>query len=73
MTRLSCPTCRLRFSGVATATLTACPECGRALEAVSSAEATIGLRLFDATAPLPALPTAAEAALPRPDLRPDDA
>jgi hypothetical protein len=73
MTRLSCPTCRLRFAGVATATLTECPECGRPLQPVSSAEATIGLRLFDELAPPPALPTAAEAALPIPGLRPDDA
>jgi hypothetical protein len=73
MTRLSCPTCRLRFSGVATVTLTSCPECGRALEAVASAEAAMGLRLFDALDPPPALPTATEAALSIRDLRPDDA
>ena len=72
MTRLLCPGCRLRFTTAPTATLTTCPVCGRRLEAVSSAQATLGYRLFAALDPQPALPMAAEAALPIHDLRPDD-
>ena len=64
MTRLSCPSCRLRFSAAALAASTTCPECGRPLEAVSSAADTLGFQLFAPTDPLPALPMAAEAALP---------
>lgn len=64
MTRLSCPPCRLRFGRAATATLTTCPECGEALEAIDSPEATIGFRLFAPTDTRPALPIAVEAALP---------
>jgi hypothetical protein len=71
MTRLSCPSCRLRLSTAATATLTTCPECGRALEALESAEAALGYRLYVASDPAPALPMAAEAALPVPGARPD--
>jgi hypothetical protein len=71
MTRLSCPSCRLRFTTAATATLTTCPECGRDLQAVPSAAETLGYRLFAPLDPQPALPMAAEAALPIHDLRPD--
>jgi hypothetical protein len=72
MTRLSCPSCRLRFTRAATATLTTCPGCGRDLEAVGSAEAMLGFRLFTVADPRPALPMAVEAALPiDDDLRPD--
>jgi hypothetical protein len=70
MTRSSCPSCRLRFGAAATAILTTCPECGRSLEAVDSAAATIGFRLFAPTEAQPALPMAGEAAVvldgPRP-------
>jgi uncharacterized protein YbaR (Trm112 family) len=68
MTRLCCPRCRTRFSIAATAFLTTCPECDGPLDAVDSAAATIGFRLF-ATEPQPALPMAGEAAVDRP--RPD--
>jgi hypothetical protein len=71
MTRLSCPSCRLRFTAAATATITTCPDCGRHLEAVASAEDTLGLRLFTPLDPQRDLPMAAEAALPIDDLRPD--
>ena len=64
MTRLSCPSCRLRFTRAATATVTTCPDCGRDLEAVESAEAMLGFRLFTIVDPGPALPMAVEAALP---------
>jgi hypothetical protein len=71
MTRLSCPSCRLRFTAAATATITTCPDCGRHLQAVISAEHTLGFRLFTPMDPQPELPMAVEAALPIHDLRPD--
>ena len=64
MTRASCPSCRLRFTPAATAILTSCPECGRSLQAASSAE-TLGYRLFPPADPAPALPVAVALA-PRP-------
>ena len=64
MTRACCPSCRLRFTPAAAAILATCPECRGDLRAVASAEALVGHRLFDPIDPLPALPTAAEMALP---------
>jgi predicted amidophosphoribosyltransferase len=71
MTRLLCPSCRLRFTAVATATLTTCPDCGRPLDAAGSAETTLGYRLFAAPDAEPALPTAVEAVLAVPGVTPD--
>jgi predicted nucleic acid-binding Zn-ribbon protein len=71
MTRLSCPRCRLRFTAAATATITTCPDCGRQLQAVVSAEDTLGFRLATPVDPQPELPMAVEAALPIGDLTPD--
>jgi hypothetical protein len=71
MTRLSCPSCRMRFGAAATAILTTCPECGRPLEAADSAAKTMGLRLFAPTDSQPALPIAGQAALPPDGPRPD--
>ena len=68
MTRLSCPSCRLRFTAAATATITTCPDCGQDLEAVISAEDTLGFRLFRPLDPQPESPMAVEAALPIHDL-----
>ena len=68
MTRLSCPSCRLRFKAAATAAITTCPDCGRHLDAVISAEGTLGFRLFTPLDPQPELPMALEAALPVHDL-----
>ncbi len=48
MTRVSCPSCRLRFGAAATAILSTCPECGRHLEATASAEETLGFSLVRA-------------------------
>jgi hypothetical protein len=73
MTRLSCPSCRLRFSSAESATLTTCPECGQHLVAVGSAEATLGFGLFASTDPRPALPRAIEAAVPIDGLHPERA
>jgi predicted nucleic acid-binding Zn-ribbon protein len=64
MTRVSCPSCRLRFGAAATAILSSCPECGRHLEAVTSAEETLGFSLYAPMDARPVLPMAAEAALP---------
>jgi len=64
MTRVSCPDCRLRFSSASAARFTSCPECARDLEVAPSAEATLGYRLFEAMDPPPAMPIAAEMALP---------
>lgn len=71
MTRLSCPSCRLRFTAAATATITTCPECDRPLEAVISAADALGFRLFTPLDPQPKLPMAVAAALPTDALRPD--
>ena len=64
MTRLSCPSCRLRFASAAASPPSTCPECGRHLQAVPSAEAVLGYRLFVASDSPAALPMAAEMALP---------
>jgi hypothetical protein len=73
MTRLSCPSCRLRFTAAVASNLTTCPDCGGDLEAVSSAAGTLGYRLFTPLDPQPALPMAVEAAPPSPSPRPDQA
>jgi hypothetical protein len=71
MTRFCCPSCRLRFTGAATAYLEACPSCAGALAPVLSAAETLGYRLFDpGDAPL-LLPMAVEAAIPLPRRPPD--
>jgi hypothetical protein len=72
MTRVSCPSCRLRFTPAAAALLTACPQCGRDLHPVASVEATLGYRLFDAIDSPPPLPLAAEIVLPIHAHRPDE-
>ena len=71
MTRLSCPSCRLRFTAAASATISTCPDCGRHLDAVISAEDALGFRLFTVLDPQPELPMAVEVARPIHDLRPD--
>jgi hypothetical protein len=64
MTRVSCPSCRLRFGAAATAILSTCPECGRHLEPATSAEDTLGFSLYAPTDARPILPMAVEAAVP---------
>ena len=71
MTRLSCPTCRLRFASAAALHLKDCPECGRALHPVAAAEAALGYRLFVAIDSPPAPSVAAEMAVPIHVHRPD--
>jgi hypothetical protein len=70
MTRLSCPACRLRFPA-ATSPPTTCPDCGRHLQPVPSAEDVVGYRLFVATDAPIAPPMAAEMALPIDAPQPD--
>jgi hypothetical protein len=64
MTRLCCPTCRLRFI-LAAAYLDACPECGEPLRA-SSLRATVGFRLFGLEDVPPSLPEAVAVSIPVP-------
>jgi hypothetical protein len=71
MTRVCCPSCRLRFTSAAAASLRTCPACGQVLESAPSAQAALGYRLFDFAEPLPELPMAGEAALPVDAPRPD--
>jgi hypothetical protein len=71
MTRLTCPSCRLRFASVSAATLTNCPSCAGELQAVASAEAALGFRLSEVGDPPAALPVAVAIALPTPADRPD--
>ena len=71
MTRLTCPSCRLRFASASATTLTTCPSCDRDLQANASAEATLGFRLFEVVDSPVALPVAVAMALPMPADRPD--
>jgi hypothetical protein len=71
MARLSCPSCRLRFTAAVSAAISTCPTCGRHLETVLSAADTLGLRLFTPGDTQPELPMAIEAAQPIDDLLPD--
>jgi hypothetical protein len=64
MTRVCCPSCRLRFTGAPAASLTSCPHCDEVLQPVVSAALTMGYRLYDVVDPLPAMPTAVAVALP---------
>jgi hypothetical protein len=70
MTRPTCPSCRLRFASAPAATLTTCPCCAGDLQAVASAEATLGFRLFEAVDPPAVVPVAVATALPIPANRP---
>jgi hypothetical protein len=69
MTHVSCPSCRLRFTPVTAARLSACPACDRPLEAVASAERVLGFRLVIEDDNLEAWPTAVAVALPIPGPR----
>jgi hypothetical protein len=64
MTRLCCPTCRLRFTRAATAFLVACPECGEPPQSVSCAQQMIGLRLFEPDVVWDVRPDAVAVAMP---------
>ena len=45
MTQVSCPSCRLRFTRAAAASIVACPKCGEPPQLILSAAETIGFRL----------------------------
>jgi hypothetical protein len=66
MTHVSCPSCRLRFTPVAAASLSTCPSCDGALQAVADAEQVLGFRLVTAQGAVDAAPTAVAMALPIP-------
>ena len=66
MTQLCCPRCRLRFSGAASAYITACPECGESPQA-TRLESSLGFRLVGPEDLPFELPEAVAAALPVPD------
>ncbi len=77
MTHVCCRSCHLRFGTAASAYLTACPECGLVLTAVTEAASLVGLRLFDPLDVVQALPEALAVSLPvspsvgeRPEPRP---
>ena len=68
MTHACCSECRLRFSPVASASLTSCPQCGASLTAIPGLAGAVGFRLYTAGELLDApLPEAVAAAMPIPD------
>jgi hypothetical protein len=71
MTRLCCPRCRLRFSPAAAAYMTACPECRRSPEPITSLADTLGFRLVGPEDVPDELPdaTAGSITLPEPEAR----
>lgn len=71
MTRLCCPPCRLRFSPALAAYITACPECCRSPEPITSLEGTLGFRLVGPEDVPDELPhaTAASIIFPDPEAR----
>ena len=71
MTRVSCPSCRLRFTAAWPTSPATCPECAGDLEVVTSAAATLGYRLYPTDSP-PAMPMAASVALPIHGSGPDE-
>jgi hypothetical protein len=66
MTHVSCPSCRLRFTPVAAASLSTCPSCDGPLQAIVSAEQVLGFRLVTAEEGAAAAPIAVAVALPIP-------
>jgi hypothetical protein len=66
MAHLCCLRCSLRFASPAT--LSACPECGRPLDATGDAESLLGFKFFGAPAASP-LPGAVVVSLPAFDLK----
>ena len=67
MTRVGCPSCRLRFTSAAAAYLVVCPECGRAPQPIAGAEGVVGFRLFVLEDVPCELPEAVAASIPIPD------
>jgi hypothetical protein len=67
MTRVCCPSCRLRFNRAAAAYLVTCPQCGSHLDQVSGAQHTLGFRLFEPDELPESLPDAMAIAMQDPD------
>lgn len=59
MTRLCCPSCRLRFPRVSAAYLVSCPRCTQALEPIAAQDA-LGYQLFPEADPVHVLLRAIE-------------
>lgn len=66
MSRACCQNCRLRFSPLAEAYLTSCPECGAQPTSVDNPESLVGFRLLDPVDIPNILPEALEGSLPVP-------
>jgi hypothetical protein len=64
MTRVCCPSCRLRFTRAAAAYLVTCPECGQPPQPVSGAELALGYQLFSDDDRSDTMPVAVAVALP---------
>jgi hypothetical protein len=64
MTRIGCPSCRLRFSAAAAAYLVACPECGRPPQPITGEQGVVGFRLFVLEDTPPELPEAVSVSIP---------
>jgi hypothetical protein len=63
MTHACCPSCRLRFSRGAAASLDACPRCTQPLHRTAVAEDALGYSLFDISDPSVEVPAARAIAL----------
>jgi hypothetical protein len=68
VSRLCCLSCRLRFSPIAEAYLTACPECGAQPTSVQGPATLIGFRLVNPVDIAGELPEAIAASLLIPSL-----
>lgn len=67
MIHVGCPSCRLRFTSAAAASLAACPECGQPPQTIAGV-GVVGFRLFIVDDPPHVLPEAVAVSIPVPDL-----
>jgi predicted amidophosphoribosyltransferase len=67
MTRLCCPSCRLRFPPAASSYLIACPDCSQPLQSTDGLESIVGLRLFEPNGLPASFPEAIAVSLPVPE------
>ena len=67
MTHVGCPCCQLRLTSAMAAQLLACPECGRSLRVIGTAESAVGFSLFVPQDALNPLPEAIAVSVPLPD------
>jgi hypothetical protein len=66
MTHIGCPSCRLRFTAAAAASLVTCPECGQRLQPIAIADGIVGFRLFVPTDAPAEMPEAVAVSIPNP-------